>query len=132
MIDNDSILWITHQVSSTPIDQARKRREAMIFNLRNRTFSDIYVFQRLNVDPGTGRMTFREGDDLGPDFVLEPVREERMRGLTLTRLSRLTAIRDGAATTTGIDPATHTVPKDRASIERMRHDYMDNFIKQLP
>lgn len=132
VIDNDSILWITHQVSSTPIDQARKRREAMIFNLRNRTFSDIYVFQRLNVDPGTGRMTFREGDDLGPDFVLEPVREERMRGLTLTRLSRLTAIRDGAATTTGIDPATHAVPKDRASIERMRHDYMDNFIKQLP
>jgi hypothetical protein len=132
VIDNDSILWIVHQVSSTPVEQARKRREAIIFNLRNRTFSDIYVFQRLNIDPATGKMAFREGDDLGPDFELETVREERLQTLTLTRMSRLKSIRDGGTIVRGSDTSAHPVPRDRATIDRLRHDYIDNFLKQLP
>jgi hypothetical protein len=132
VIDNDSILWIAHQVSSTPVLQAQKNRAALVFHMRNRTFSDIYVFQRFNIDPDTGRMTLRDGDDLGPAFVLEPVREERLKTLTLSRLSRLKEIREGAVAVSTPDPADSAVPKDRAEIERLRRAYLENFVKMLP
>jgi hypothetical protein len=133
MIDNDSILWIAHQVSATTVPEAIRRRDAIAFHLRNRTFSGVYVFQRYNIDPKTGVMTLREGDDLGPGFVLEPVREERMQTLTLTRISRITEVKQGAVSLTasaaGKPPV---VPKDRAEIEKLRKAYLENFIKQLP
>lgn len=133
MIDNDSILWIAHMVSSTPVYQAKgPRRPDLVFHMRNRTFSDVYVFQRYNIDPDTGKMTLREGDDLGPDFILEPVREERLQTLTLTRISRVKEIRDASGPLTTPDPATHVVPKSRAEIERLRRAYLENFIKMLP
>ena len=132
MIDNDSILWIAHEVSSTPVFQAQKNRAALVFHMRNRTFSDIYVFQRFNIDSETGRMTLRDGDDLGSAFVLEPVREERLQTLTLSRISRLKEIRDGPNVLTTPDAADHAVPKDRAEIERLRGAYLRNFVKMLP
>jgi hypothetical protein len=132
VIDNDSILWIAHEISATPMLQARKNRDALVFHMRNRTFSDIYVFQRFNIDADTGHMTLREGDDLGPDFVLETVREERLQTLTLSRLSRLKEIRNGAAVLTTPDPVQHEVPKDRAEIEKLRAAYLQNFVKMLP
>lgn len=132
MIDNDSILWIAHQVSSTPVMQARRRTEALIFHMRNRTFSDVLVFQRYNIDPETGRMTLRKGDDLGSDFVLEPVREERLQTLTLTRISRVKAIRTASGGSSQPPAAEPVVTKDRAEIERLRRAYLENFLKQLP
>jgi hypothetical protein len=136
VIDNDSILWIAHQVSSTPVLQAQKNRAALVFHMRNRTFADIYVFQRFNIDPDTGKATLRKdgglSDDLGPDFILEPVREERLQTLTLSRLSRLKEIREGAVALTAPDPVTHTVPKNRAEIEKNRRAYLENFVKMLP
>ncbi|MDB6128636.1 MAG: hypothetical protein JWM35_2532, partial [Verrucomicrobia bacterium] len=133
MIDNDSILWIAHQVSATTVPEAKRRRDALVFHMRNRTFSDVYVFQRFNIDPTTGAKTIRDGDDLGPNYVLEPVREERLQTLTLTRISRVTQIKDGPISLTEppAGPAP-VVPKDRAEIERMRKEYLENFIKQLP
>lgn len=132
MIDNDSILWIAHQISATPIVQARGRRDALIFHMRNRTFSDVLVFQRFNIDPETGKKTLRKDDDLGPDFVLEPVREERLQTLTLTRISRVKSITNNGTTANGPDPTDHPVAKDRAEIERQRRAYLENFLKQLP
>ncbi len=136
VIDNDSILWIAHQVSSTPVFQAKKNRDALVFHMRNRTFSAIYVFQRFNIDPDTGKMTLRNdgglSDDLGPDFVLEAVREERLQTLTLTRISRLKEIRKGTEVLTAPDPVTHEVPKSRAEIEKVRAAYLENFVKMLP
>lgn len=133
MIDNDSILWIAHQVSSTPVFQARgPRRPDLIFHMRNRTFSDVFVFQRYNIDPDTGRMTLRDGDDLGPDFVLETVREERLQTLTLSRISRVKEIRDASGALTAPDKAEHIVPKEPAEIERLRRAYLENFMKMLP
>jgi hypothetical protein len=132
MIDNDSILWIAHQISATPIIQARSRRDALIFHMRNRTFSDVLVFQRFNIDPETGKKTLRKDDDLGPDFVLEPVREERLQTLTLTRISRVKSITNNGTTASGPDPTDHPVAKDRAEIERQRRAYLENFLKQLP
>ncbi|MBC7367385.1 MAG: glycosyltransferase family 39 protein [Undibacterium sp.] len=132
MIDNDSILWITHQVSSTPIVQARRRRADLVFHLRNRTFSDMFVFQRFNIDPETGRKTLRKDDELGPEFELETVREERLQTLTLDRISRIKSIKTEAGVASGPATADFPVPKDRAEIERQRRAYLENFLKQLP
>jgi hypothetical protein len=132
VIDNDSVLWIAHQISSTPMLQAIKNRDKIIWNMRNRTFSGIYVFQLFLIDPETGRMTLREGDDLGPGFVLETVREERLQTLTLSRLSRLVEVKDGDVSLTPTDPADHVVPRSRAEIEKLRREYLENFLKMLP
>jgi hypothetical protein len=132
VVDNDSILWIAHLISSTPILQAIEHRDRIVWNMRNRTFSDIYVFQRFIIEPETGRMTLREGDDLGPQFVLETVREERLQTLTLSRLSRVKEVRKGAVSLTVPDPVEHVVPKSRPEIEKLRGEYLENFVKMLP
>ena len=132
MIDNDATLWITHLVSATPTVVAVKRSVDIAFHMRNRTFSTVYVFQRYNIDPDTGRMTLREGDDLGPAFVLEPVLEERLQLLTLSRISRVKEIKSGNVPISTPDPGTHLVPKSRAEIEEARKLYLDSFMKQLP
>jgi hypothetical protein len=131
MLDNDSILWIAHQISSTPIESALNRRSSLEFYMRNHAFSNMYVFQRFTVDADTGKLTIREGDDVGPNYVLETVREESLQLLTLTRISRIKEIRDGAAAVTGPTP-DRTVPKDRDEIEKERQAYFENFLKQLP
>jgi len=131
MIDNDSILWVAHQVSATPVDAALKRRDALIFYLRNRAFSEMYVFQRFTIDPDTGKKTLRDGDDIGPSYVLEPVREESLSLLTLTRISRIVAIKDGPNTLTKPGP-DHTVTKSKDEMERERQAYFENYFKQLP
>ena len=132
MIDNDSVLWIAHQISATPVYQAQKRREAIVFHLKNHTFSNVFVFQRLEIDPQTGRMTLREGDDPGPEYVLESVREERLQTLTLTRISRVKEIREGALSLTTPAAKEPLVPKSRAEIEKLRQAYLEQFVKQLP
>jgi hypothetical protein len=132
VIDNDSILWITHKVSATAVVPANRRRDALVFHMRNRTFSDVFVFQRYNIDADTHALTIREGDDLGPAFVLETVREERLGVLSLSRISRVKEIREGAAVLSTPDRQDHPVPKSRAEIDQMRHKYLENFIKQLP
>ncbi len=133
MIDNDSILWIAHEVSSTPVLQAKgPRRGDLVFLMRNRAFSNVYVFQRFNIDPENGKMTLRDGDDLGPDFVLETVREERLQMLTLSRISRVKEIRDATGSLTTPDPGTHAVPKSTAEVEAARRAYLEKFVKMLP
>jgi hypothetical protein len=131
VIDNDSILWVAHQVSATPVDAAVKRRDALVFFFRNHAFSAMYVFQRFTIDPVTGKKTLRDGDDIGPAYVLEPVREESLSLLTLTRISRIVAIKDGPNVLTKPE-ADHEVPKSRDEIEKERQAYFQNFFQQLP
>ncbi len=132
MIDNDSILWIVHEVSATTIDSATRRQDALAFNMRNRIFSDIFVFQRYTINPETGAMTLRKGDDLGPGFVLEPVKEERLLQLTVDRISRIKEIRKGTVNLTKPDPQDHVIAKDPAEMAKIRQAYLENFLKQLP
>ena len=133
MIDNDAILWISHLVSATTVPQAIKRRDAVVFTLRNHTFSNIYVFQRYAINDASGAMTLRDGDDLGPDFVLETVREERLQTYFMDRISRIKEVRSGAKSLTAPDGGKPpVVAQDRAEIEKMRKAYLENFIKQLP
>jgi hypothetical protein len=131
VIDNDSILWITHEVTATTVEAARNRRTDLAFFMRTHTFSNIFVFQRYSVDADTGKMTIRKDDDLGPDFVLEPVRAERLGLLTQTRMSRLVDIREGQKVLTAPEP-DHVLPKSRDEIEKARAAYLENFFKRLP
>lgn len=131
MIDNDSILWVAHQVSATPVSSATTRRDAIVFFMKNHTFSDIFVFQRYTIDADTGKMTLRDGDDLGPDYVLEPVKEERLALLTLTRISRVKEIRSGGQVLSKPEP-DHAMPKSAEEIEKQRRAYFENFLRQLP
>lgn len=130
-IDNDSILWLVHEVSATTIEAAKQRRVDLAFFMRTHTFSNIYVFQHYLIDAETGKMTLRSDDELGPDFVLEPVRAERLQTLTQTRISRLVSIRDGGKVISRQEPDV-VVPKDQDLIDKERAVYLQNFLKRLP
>jgi hypothetical protein len=131
MVDNDSILWVAHRISATPVSATDTRKDSLIFFMRTHTFSNIFVFQRFLVDPDTGKLTIREGDDLGPDYVLETVREERLALLTVDRISRVKEIIKGPVVLTKPEP-DHVVPKSKAEIEKERQAYYENFFRQLP
>jgi hypothetical protein len=131
VIDNDSILWVAHEVTSTTVEVAQQRQADMAFFMRTHTFSDIFVFQRYLVDAETGKMTIRDGDDLGPNYVLEPVRSERLLLLTQTRMSRVTAVLDGKKVVSAPEP-DKVLPKSRDEIEKARAAYLVNFFRRLP
>lgn len=128
-IDAENILWVAHRVSATPVLQARNRPEVIQFNLRNRSFSAIYVFQRFDVDAETGRPVVHAEDDLGPAFTLETVVERRFAPLKLSRISRVVKVTPEAA------PLPEPVPLEKrspAEMEKIRTEYLDTFIKNLP
>jgi hypothetical protein len=131
VIDNNSIIWITHLVSSTPVKQALDHKENIVFNLRNRTFTATYVFQRYLVEPDSGRLVLPAEDDLGADYQLETVWERRFTPLTVSRISRVLSVREGP---TARPPAP---PKPLESLtaaqqEKAREQYLERFIKRLP
>jgi hypothetical protein len=133
MIDNDATLWVTHKVSASPTGVARKeRREDIAFFMRNRAFSDVFVFQRFNVDVKTGALSLRDGDDLGPGFVLEPVVEQRLQLLTLSRISRVKEIKSGDVSLTAPEPPPAREPRTRAEIEKARQQFLETYMKKLP
>lgn len=130
-IDNNAIIWITHRVSATPAPQALRRKGDIAFNLRNRTFSAIYVFQRFNIDPATGRLVVTADEDLGPDYQLESVWERRFTPMTISRISRVVSIREGPLT----PPEREPPPLEGMSAEqkdRIRQEFFNNYIKRLP
>jgi hypothetical protein len=132
MIDNDSTLWVTHRISATPTVGTTKRREDIAFHMRNRTFSDVFVFQRYNIDPETSEVTVRKGDELSPDFVLETVTEQRLQLLTLSRISRVKEIRAGNQSLSAPPPTEVASQDDRAAIELGRKVFMETFLQKLP
>ena len=132
MIDNDSTLWVTHRVSSTPTVVAVKRREDIAYLMRNRIFSNVYVFQRLKIDPETGAKSIRDGDDLGAEFALETVLEERLEAMSVTRISRVTEIKSGDATISTRASVGHAPTKSREEIEAARRLFMETHMKKLP
>ncbi len=132
IIDNDSILWLTHEVSATTVEAASKRRVDLEFFMKTHTFSDIFVFQRYMINPDTGKMIIRTGDDLGPDYVLEPYRTERLLTLTQTRISRLVEIREGGKVISEARSPTGRSPRTRPEIEKARQAYLETFLKRLP
>ena len=154
VIDPSSIAWITHKVSATPPLQARVRKEAILFHRRNKSFTEFYVFQHFDIDPATGAMTLVADCDLGPDYVLETVVERRLHPYSLSRIARIVDIREGPTTArpagdtaraedakagsggagaTAATPAT-TAERQRAKAERekLKQEYWDNWLRNLP
>ncbi len=132
VIDQDTVIWITHRVASTSVMQARNRKEVIDFNLRNRSFSAIYVFQRFDIDPETSRAVVEPGDDLGPAYTLETVTEKRFAPLRISRISRVLAVQlSGEETPAQAAPValTNLTAVER---EKLRREYFDTFIKNLP
>lgn len=132
VIDNSSIIWITHEVSSTTVGQARARKEAIDFLLRNRSFSAIYVFQRLEIDPSTHAAKLEKDDDLGPDFVLELVEERRLKPLSVTRISRVREVRDGPVAPADAREAEDFAKLTPAEREKLRAKYFEKWLSKLP
>jgi hypothetical protein len=131
VIDNNSIIWITHMVSATPVLQALEHKENIVYHLRNHTFTAIYVFQRYDVDPETGRLSLPQEDDLGPDYQLEPVWERRFTPLRVSRISRVLSVREGPTAL----PAYRPRPLEGmspAEQDKVREQFLERFIKRLP
>ena len=117
--------------SVQPIRQALERKDNIIFNARNHIFTAIYVFQRYNVDPETGRLVLPKDDDLGADYQLETVWERRFTPLTVSRISKVVSIREGPTT----PPVGSPKPLEGmtpAEQEKIREQFLDRFIKRLP
>ncbi len=136
VIDKDSIFWSVNRISVTPIAQARIRREGIAYHLRNHSFDGVYVVQNLTSDPDTGELKVLPEDDLGPDFTLEPVAQQRLQLLEFIRLSRVTAIRDEKG---GWSRHVDFVPDSPAPTafgekerDAAKQRYFENWLKQLP
>jgi hypothetical protein len=130
-IDNSSIIWITHLVSATPVLQALEHKENIVYHFRNHSFTAIYVFQRFDVDPDTGRLIVQHDDDLGPDYQLETVEQRRFTPLTVSRISRVVSIREGPTTLPRAAPS----PMEKLTadqLEKIRQEYFAKFIQSLP
>lgn len=133
-IDQDSVFWITQEIPATPIKQAQERKEGLIYHLRNRSFSAMYVFQRYKIDDLTGKMNLDPNDDVGEGFGLEPVWEKRIATLLIGRISRITSIShedDKVEATPYITPSGEE-HRTAEQIEKARALYLENWIKQLP
>ncbi len=130
-IDNDAIIWITHLVSGTPVRQALERKGILLFNFRNHTFSAFYVFQRYDVDPATGRLAVQKDFDLGPDYQLETCWERRFTPMTVSRISRVVAIKDGELARPAGTPSP-LAKLTEAEREKIRQAYFEQLIKRLP
>ncbi|MDD3180243.1 MAG: hypothetical protein PHQ04_07800 [Opitutaceae bacterium] len=133
MIDNDSTFWITHLVSATPVVQARQRVEAIAFNLRNRMFNGIFVFQRFDIDEKTGALRIKPDDDLGPAYELETVAERTFRVDLLSRISRVKAIRLDTGARVEQAPIFPADPEEGGQERDAREKaFMEEWIKRLP
>lgn len=132
VIDNNSIFWVAHLVSATPVLQATAHKENVIFHHRNRSFSAIYVFQRFEVNPDTGALTVQADDDLGPDYQLETVWQRRFSLLHVSRISRVVAIKEGPVMVAPARGGAETTKLSPAALEQARQKYFEAFIKKLP
>ena len=131
-IDNESTTWITHRVSATPVVQARARPEAIAFNLRNRLFSGIFVFQQFDIDEATGRLTIKADDDLGPAFELEPVAERTFRVDLLSRISRVKAVTLPGGERAEGTPILPAAPAGAGSRDAREQAFLADWLKHLP
>lgn len=131
-IDNDSTIWITHQVSATPVVRAKSNPEIIAFNLRNRMFSGMFVFQRFDIESGTGALKLKAGDDVGPAYELETVAERTFTMDVLSRISRVKAIHLPSGERVEAAPILDTDPAAATSRDEREKAFVGEWIKRLP
>lgn len=92
VIDGKSVLpWMLCRVSAIDIGQARRRADALRYQLENHTFREVLVFQTYLPTDANGDYQLKPGDRLPDGFVLQPLTEKRF-GSRLDRVSRLVAV----------------------------------------
>ncbi len=133
-IDRDSTFWIVNRVSATPPAQAKARANDLLWLLRNRGFTAMYVFQQFRVDPEGGTLQLEPTDDLGPGFELETVWERHISILVYDRISRVTAIRSGGQTAVQSPVITPDPGPARtgAELEKAQDAYIKRWLEELP
>ena len=131
VVDPNSIEWIIHQVSSTPIKRAVDDTDIMRFKWRNKMFGEFYVFQRYQIDASSGALSLPPEYDVGSAYTLEPVWERRFTPFNLSRISRIVNIAEGESRIQSAERSTFSemTPEE---IQAAREAYMENFIKLLP
>lgn len=134
LIDNDAHFWILHHICASPAKNLDKRKEGLIYHLRNHSFQAVYVFQSILVDEQTGKRSVDPEDDIGPDFELETVWEKKVRTLLFARISRITAIKREGQIAAQAEPFVNVSKEKRTpeEFEKARVRYIENWIKQLP
>lgn len=132
VIDNDTSLWITHLVSATPVVRAREHPEIIAFNLQNRMFSSIFVFQRFDIDQQTGALTVKRDDELGDAYELETVAERTFRIDLLSRLSRVKAVRNKEGVRTESAPIASVIDFKSSERDAREKALLEQWLKNLP
>lgn len=132
--DNDAFFWILHHIPASPVEQAKLRRDGIVYHMRNHSFQAMYVFQSIMVDDRTGKRSVDPADDLGPDFELETMWEKKVQTLHFARISRITAIKEGGKVAARAEPWVTPLDAKRSpdELEKARALYLQNWIKQLP
>jgi hypothetical protein len=132
VIDNDTSLWITHEVSATPVVRARENPGVIAFNLRNRMFSGIYVFQRFDISPDTGELVLRADDSLGPAYELETVAERTFQIDVLSRLSRVRTIQEENGNVSAAAPIASMSDVKASERDAREKLLLEEWFKNLP
>lgn len=83
---------IIERASAVAVNVVAERAEEIDFHVREKSYRDIFVFQRMVLDPTTHEWRADELSQLGPEFVLEEIEQRRFKPLYALRLSRLAKI----------------------------------------
>ena len=89
--NKSSLPWLLRREPALLLYNAREHPAQLAFHLREGTFAEILVMQRLRPTTPQGDFALDPGDKMPDGFLLEPLAEKRF-GTTLDRISRLTAV----------------------------------------
>jgi hypothetical protein len=95
--------YLLHRISAIPPPVARGRGPQIAWHMRQGTFREVLVAQVVRPTSARGEAGIEPGDELPPEFQLEPIERKRF-GLRWIRLSRLRAVDSEPAPISGQTP----------------------------
>ena len=133
VIDKAPAFWLVHGISAGGIRRAQVHRDALLFHLRQKTFSSLLLFQSFHVDPRNGKVEVDPSDRVGPEYVLETLEDTRTGVFSLARLSRIVRFRDAGAKDWPAEVVPTEAPAmDSPELVERRKVYMQEFLKRIP
>jgi hypothetical protein len=78
--------------SAMTVDMLNEKAVEMHHHLGLKTFDDVFVMQRLELDPVTAEFQPQQDCKIGPEFILETVAERQIQPTFVHRISRLKAV----------------------------------------
>ena len=92
LVSRSPLLSISYGIAAVGVPRVLKSPVTIHKHLLHRTYSSIYLFQLADVNDETGEITVLEDYDIGPDFELELVTEQRLVPLQLARIMRIVGV----------------------------------------